>query len=853
MIKGYTIKVMIVKAIIFCLFMATASFSQAATAPVYDRLQPVTANINSPTAVALDKYESIYIAESVNNRIQIYSQSGQYGDTIPGLARPISVAVDDSGRTFIGNKDSGNVEVYDGEYNFLFKLGDGDGEFSQPNDIAIVGSETIYVVDKGEDNVKIYSASADSASLSSSFGGSGSGNGKFNSPSSIAIDEGAGELIVLDRQLSIDPFGKQIEGARIQVFDMNGGFKRSFSPYGNAVGQLFRPQHVAVDNQGRIYVTDSFHNVVIAYDSNGTYLGDVYDVNNPMRTPLGITAGGSNRLYIASLLTGKVEVYGIDLYTYMEVDPLSMSFQGDADSGPPAQTATITNNGTGALSWTASTNTDWINLSETSGTAQPAGTSQLDVGVDLTGLESGIYTGSVSISSVTGAAEVISVTLEVLSSQSMSVTPSSLIFTSTNGSNPSAQTLSIANAGGGALDWTASKDSSWILIDKTAGTSPDSLVVNVDITSLNAGTHTGAVTVTGEGLSPAVIPVTLNIVEITGTINVTSNIAEATFTISGPQSYNGSGVSWSETAAQTGTYSIVYGTVNGYTTPPSENQTLQADGTINFNGEYVSQGGGQQGVDKDDVFIDFGSSSGLWVYYDDSAWNQLHSVSPEIMANGDIDGNGDDDLVVDFGATYGIWVRYNDGSWAKLHGASPEIMTVADIDGDGNSDLIVDFGADGIWVRYNDGSWAKLHDASPEIMTVADIDEDGNSDLIVDFGADAGIWVRYNDGSWAKLHIASPEIMTVGDIDGNGDGDLIIDFGADYGIWVRYDSGSWANLHGASPEIMTVGDIDGSGDGDLIIDFGADYGIWIRQGDGTWKNIHKVSPEDMVAGEVGIQ
>ncbi|MBI4849340.1 MAG: hypothetical protein HY808_12335 [Nitrospirae bacterium] len=44
---------------------------------------------------------------------------------------------DAAGRIFVGNKDSRNVEVYNPGLTLLFKLGTGDGEFTQPNDMAI--------------------------------------------------------------------------------------------------------------------------------------------------------------------------------------------------------------------------------------------------------------------------------------------------------------------------------------------------------------------------------------------------------------------------------------------------------------------------------------------------------------------------------------------------------------------------------------------------------------------------------------------------------------------------------------------------------------------------------------------
>jgi hypothetical protein len=79
---------------------------------------------------------------------------------------------------------------------------------------------------------------------------------------------------------------------------------------------------------------------------------------------------------------------------------------------------------------------------------------------------------------------------------------------------------------------------------------------------------------------------------------------------------------------------------------------------------------------------------------------------------------GSDDAIFDFGAS-GIWVRYNDSTWSKLHSVSPELIAIGDMDGNGKDEVILDFGSSGIWVRYDNSSWSKLHSASPELIATS--------------------------------------------------------------------------------------------------------------------------------------
>jgi DNA-binding beta-propeller fold protein YncE len=279
--------------------------------PDYERIQSFTENVSAPTAVAIDTSGSVYLTESSNDRLLVFNTNGENTDILTGLDKPKGVAVDTAGKLYIGNDITMNVSVYDTDLTFLYKLGIGDGEVENPNAIAIDSLGKIYVADRDEDVIKIYNPDG---TYKTSFGGPDESvptpDGKFHSPSAIAIDEIWQEIIVSDLQVIHGQFNT-IEGARIQVFDMEGGFKRSFGEFGIEEGMISKPFGVAVDTVGRIYVSDARKHAVQVFDPGGTYLGVVFDLENQMRTPLGITMSNDSKLYIASLNTSSVEVFQI--------------------------------------------------------------------------------------------------------------------------------------------------------------------------------------------------------------------------------------------------------------------------------------------------------------------------------------------------------------------------------------------------------------------------------------------------------------------------------------------------------------------------------------------------------------
>jgi hypothetical protein len=259
----------------------------------------------------------------------------------------------------------------------------------------------------------------------------------------------------------------------------------------------------------------------------------------PLMNPMGMTIGKSNRLFIAVHGSESVEIYGLDNYKNMVVAPQSLYFKGSEGGAVPAlQNLDISNSGTDAINWSASSNDSWIILSQISGSLSPGEISTVNVGVDHAGLTPGTYTGTVEVIEDSGITETVSVTLLVTLPSSLSVSPSSLVFDSVNGQVPLPQTLAINNIGQGALDWIASSNNAWISLDKNAGTAPDSVNVTVDPSSMGEGTYAGGISVSdmGDLGNPVTIPVTLNVISLTGTINVSTNHAGAAFMMNGPAS-----------------------------------------------------------------------------------------------------------------------------------------------------------------------------------------------------------------------------------------------------------------------------------------------------------------------------
>src|SRR5438270_430998 len=162
----------------------------------------------------------------------------------------------------------------------------------------------LYVVDMELDQVLVYDA--DTYKLLRKIGTTGHKHelttpGDFGSPHSAAVDKD-GNLYVTD-----------MLNNRVEVFDAEGNFIRTFGKLGDAVGDFGRPKGIAVDGDGHVWVVDQvldrvtiFGNegqALMGFGTHGKYAGQFKGLS-------GITIDKQNRVFtVEQYPTGKVQVF----------------------------------------------------------------------------------------------------------------------------------------------------------------------------------------------------------------------------------------------------------------------------------------------------------------------------------------------------------------------------------------------------------------------------------------------------------------------------------------------------------------------------------------------------------------
>jgi DNA-binding beta-propeller fold protein YncE len=136
---------------------------------------------NFPTNLSVGKDGRLYVADTLNFRIQAFTREGavvhtfgELGDSPGRLNRPKGVAVDSEGHIYVADSSFNNFQIFDEQGQLLLFVGKGgslDGEFSLPAGLFIDEQDRIYVADQGNSRIQVFQYLKDNAGTRAGEGG----------------------------------------------------------------------------------------------------------------------------------------------------------------------------------------------------------------------------------------------------------------------------------------------------------------------------------------------------------------------------------------------------------------------------------------------------------------------------------------------------------------------------------------------------------------------------------------------------------------------------------------------------------------------------------------------------------
>lgn len=270
--------------------------------------------LTSPHNVAIAADGTIYVLDSGNHRVSVFDANGafvtswgQFGDQPGQFNDPWGLAVDDE---FVYVADTWNYRIQkftrDGEFVLAFGQSGspsadqvGGGLFYGPRDILVLPNNRLLVTDTGNHRLQMFDRDGN---FIQQLGSLGTLLGQMHEPVGLAegpagdifladtwnsriqrfspdltplaewkVDAWSGESIVNKPYLAVDSNGRLYvtdpEGYRVLIFNTGGQYLGRFGAFGTDLSTFGLPQGIAIDSQNAVYVVDSANSRVLKFNA----------------------------------------------------------------------------------------------------------------------------------------------------------------------------------------------------------------------------------------------------------------------------------------------------------------------------------------------------------------------------------------------------------------------------------------------------------------------------------------------------------------------------------------------------------------------------------------------------------
>jgi tripartite motif-containing protein 71 len=223
--------------------------------------------------LACDRNSDIYVVDTGNCRIQKFNNAGNFiqlwgmfGTAPSNFQNATGIAVDEKGIVYVCDTGNHRIQRFDAKNGaYLSKWGrqgGGDGQFNAPWGVAVDNKRGyVYIVDSANFRVQKFDSTGE---FIMSWGSFGNADGQFYFARGIAVDETDGAIYVVD-----------MGNHRLQKFDTSTNFLPqllgTWGTKGQEPGQFWNPWGVAVDRDGFIYVTDAGNHRIQKFDRDGNF------------------------------------------------------------------------------------------------------------------------------------------------------------------------------------------------------------------------------------------------------------------------------------------------------------------------------------------------------------------------------------------------------------------------------------------------------------------------------------------------------------------------------------------------------------------------------------------------------
>jgi DNA-binding beta-propeller fold protein YncE len=207
------------------------------------------------------KNGSLYVCDTITSGLQVFDfakkRARNFMPRAEGrLQTPINISIDEDGTRYVADTGRSQVVIFGSDDSYQTAIGM-VGEI-KPTDVAI-GADRLYITDLKDHCVKVF-GKADRKLMFTIPRDPKAGEGRLFSPTNLALDK-EGRLWVTDTGAFV-----------VQIYDSEGRHLRTIGQLGVGAGHFARPKGIAVDREGRAYVVDASTQLVQLFDADGKLL-----------------------------------------------------------------------------------------------------------------------------------------------------------------------------------------------------------------------------------------------------------------------------------------------------------------------------------------------------------------------------------------------------------------------------------------------------------------------------------------------------------------------------------------------------------------------------------------------------
>jgi tripartite motif-containing protein 71 len=261
----------------------------------------------------------LYAVDRDGNRIQVFDKNGtflftfgQKGSADGQFLVPYGLDVDKDGNVWVADRGNQRVQKFDSQGNFILKFGNNGaspsnepGKFDNPRHVEVDKQlKYVYIADSKNNRIQQFDLHGNFVKV---IGGFGKKSGQFDLPTTIEQDS-KGNFFVNER-------GNE----RIQKFDSNWNPILMWGSKGSLDDQFCHMEHIALDKHDNVYVTDpqsdpgcSNQPRVLKFDSEGDFItkfGSVGKDPGEFRDPEHLALDHDGNIYVSDRKNNDIQKF----------------------------------------------------------------------------------------------------------------------------------------------------------------------------------------------------------------------------------------------------------------------------------------------------------------------------------------------------------------------------------------------------------------------------------------------------------------------------------------------------------------------------------------------------------------